>query len=128
RFLAANNAVAEGSDDTTEVFGEFALPLLAGQPAAESLELNGALRYVDYSSFGQEEAWKVGLVYQPIESVRLRLTKSRDIRAPTLFDFFAGRSAGIGGIYDVHTDTAAITVTEGGGNPALQPEEGDTLS
>lgn len=128
RFLAANNGIADGSYDTTEVFTEFAVPLLADQPLAENLEFNGALRYVDYSSFGQEEAWKVGLVYEATEALRFRLTKSRDIRSPTLFDLFAGRSAGIAGIFDVHTGVASITTTEGGGNPALNPEEGDTLT
>ncbi|MEX2124805.1 MAG: TonB-dependent receptor [Woeseia sp.] len=128
RFLAANNGVADGSYDTTELFTEFAVPLLADQAFADSLEFNGAFRYVDYSSFGQEEAWKVGLVYQATEDLRFRFTKSQDIRSPTLFDLFAGRSVGIAGIFDVHTGVASITTTEGGGNPTLQPEEGETLT
>ena len=128
RFLAANNGVARGSYDTTEVFTEFALPLLSDQSFADRLELNGAFRFVDYSSFGQEEAWKVGLVYAVNEQVRFRVTESRDIRAPTLFDLFAGRSAGIAGITDVHTGVSSITTTEGGGNPNVKPEEGDTFS
>jgi outer membrane receptor protein involved in Fe transport len=128
RFLAANNGVADGSYDTTEVFTEVAFPLLADQPYAERLELNGAFRLVDYSSFGQEEAWKVGLVYEVTDDLRFRFTQSRDIRSPTLFDLFAGRSAGIAGIFDAHTGISGIVTTEGGGNPALNPEEGETFT
>ncbi len=128
RFLAANNGTARGSYDTTELFTEIAIPLLSDQPFAERLELNGAFRFVDYSSFGEEEAWKVGLVYQLNDELRFRVTESRDIRAPTLFDLFAGRSAGIAGITDVHTGVSTITITEGGGNPNVQPEKGETFT
>ena len=128
RFLAANNATASGSYDTTEVFTEFAIPLLVDHPMASNLEFNSAFRFVDYSSFGQEDAWKVGLVYRVNEDLRFRITESRDIRSPTLYNLFAGRSAGIAGITDVQTGTTGITITEGGGNPNVQPEKGETFS
>ena len=84
---------------------------LSDQALADRLELNGAFRFVDYSSFGQEDAWKIGLVYAVNEELRFRVTESRDIRSPTLFDLFAGRSAGIAGITDVHTGVSSITTT-----------------
>jgi iron complex outermembrane recepter protein len=90
-FAVGNFGSADGSVDVNELFAEAVIPILAGKSMAEFFDINGAVRYVDHSTFGGETVWKVGLVYQPISDLQLRFTRSKDIRAPTMFNLFAGR-------------------------------------
>jgi len=66
------------------VFGEVALPLARDMPFAKSIDFNGAVRSTDDSTSGGVTTWKAGLVWQPVDGLRLRAAQSRDIRAPTL--------------------------------------------
>jgi iron complex outermembrane receptor protein len=88
--LFLNNTVAPqyGSNSVWEVGGETLVPLLKNLPAAENLEFNGAARYTRYSSSGPATTWKAGINYQPIHDLRLRVTASRDIRAPNLIELY----------------------------------------
>jgi outer membrane receptor protein involved in Fe transport len=59
----------------------------------------------------------------------VRATRSRDIRAPTLYDLYAGTLLSLSGAaLDPHTNTQVGFNTGGGGNPNLQPEHGDTVT
>ncbi len=85
----ANQPVADhsGSDlsgrfDVTEVFTELSLPLL------ESLTVDGAYRYSDYSTIGSTDTWKLGTLWQPIDSLSLRGTLSSAVRAPNIGELF----------------------------------------
>ncbi len=49
----------------------------------ESFDLNAAVRRTDYSTSGLVTTWKAGATWQPIDDLRFRVTRSRDIRAPT---------------------------------------------
>lgn len=128
RFVYTNVGVASGSYTVKEVYGEAALPLLKDVAFAKSLEVNGAVRYTDYSTSGSVETWKAGLIYAPVSSVRFRGTVSRDIRAPTLYDFFAGRSFNSTVFNDALTGVSSVTPTFGGGNLNLKPEIGKTYT
>jgi outer membrane receptor protein involved in Fe transport len=74
--------------------------------------------------------WKAGLSWAPVADIRFRATRSRDIRAPSLIELFAGPS--VLGITtpDPHTVPpvqsllSSVTI----GNPALTPEKGDTTT
>src|SRR3546814_2177484 len=88
--LNTNFGSAFGKLNVKEVFAEAQVPIFKGQPLAEELSLNGAFRLTDYSNSGSVKTWKVGAVYKPIEDVMFRVTRSRDIRAPSLFELFAG--------------------------------------
>lgn len=128
RFFLTNLGVASGSNNVKEAFVEAALPLLVDAPFARRLDINGAFRYTDYSTSGGVETWKIGGTWQPIDGLTFRITRSRDIRAPTLFDLFAGSQSNIQGAYDPHTDVSGSLPTTTGGNPDLKPEIGDTLT
>jgi len=78
-----------GSYDVFEIFGEVSVPLLADQPFAESLTLDAAIRYADYSHAGSATAWKIGSVWQINEDIRFRGTYSRAVRAPNLTEAFS---------------------------------------
>lgn len=69
---------ASGGRDLTAVFGEVLVPIL------ENLELSGALRYDDYSDFGDAVSPKLALRYQPLDQLTLRASWGEGFRAPTL--------------------------------------------
>jgi iron complex outermembrane receptor protein len=127
-FNQGNFGEANASDDVKEGFIETVVPLLKDTPFFHALDLNGAFRYTDYKNSGGVETWKVGLSWSPIADLRLRGTRSRDIRAPNLFELFAGPvNAFQPGLTDPFTKTTnIIAITRTQGNPALKPEKADT--
>ncbi len=80
---------SEVSQTVKEVAVEAVAPLLVDVPMVKALNLNGAVRYTSYDTTGEYTTWKVGLDWNINDSWRVRGTKSRDIRAPTLNDLFA---------------------------------------
>lgn len=122
RFGNTNQGVAAGSQDVRELFGEIVVPLLRGLPAVESAEFNGAVRLTDYSTSGRVETWKAGLSYAPGGGLRFRAAASRDIRAPTLYELFAGESLTAGTFNDVHTGRTVVLTQIRSGNLDLTPE------
>lgn len=118
-WLYGNYLVTRGSYDVVEGYVETVVPLWDG------LDFNGALRLTDYSTSGQVVTWKVGATWQIIEDLKLRATRSRDIRAPNLAELFAPGTA--------RTNTVNVPLPGGGqrpdqfleqttGNSALEPE------
>jgi len=109
-----------------EVFGEVLLPLLKDS-AVGDFELNGAVRRTDYSTSGEVTTWKVGGAYR-FGDLRLRATRSRDIRAPNLNDLFAPQSTFVNQFLDrsLPNSPQVQFVTLQGGNPNLTPEIADT--
>ncbi len=126
RFQLTNAARAQGSVDVAEAYVEVVAPLLADRPFAQLLEVTAAGRYTDYSSSGSVETWKLGLNYKPIDELRIRGTISRDIRAPSLFELFAGPSNSVITLADAHTGVTAIATTSVVSNNTLTPEQGLT--
>ncbi|WP_213978987.1 TonB-dependent receptor [Sphingomonas sp. dw_22] len=111
-----------------EFFGEVLVPLLKDSVVARSLEFNGAVRRTDYSTSGAVTTWKAGLNWEVIDGLRLRGTRSRDIRAPNLNDLFAPSSQFVNAYLD-RTQPGSPQVpniTLSGGNPNLTPEIADT--
>lgn len=127
-FERTNPQPSAGEYDVSEAFGEIDLPLLSGVTFAEALTLNGAVRYTDYSTSGGVTTWKAGVVWEPVSGYRLRATRSRDIRAPTLGELFQGSSQGTASIVDPARGGATGTALTGNiGNTNLLPEEADTI-
>lgn len=129
RYSAANYKPTNGAYNVTEGYVETVVPLAKDLSWAKSLEFNGAIRATGYSTSGYVTTYKLGLTYQPLDDVRFRLTRSRDIRAPNLEDLYAGGSAGqSNGTLDPFHNNATIPQypTPNLGNPDLQPEKADT--
>lgn len=72
-----------------EAFGEALVPILADQPFAKELSLEGAVRFSNYSSIGNTTAWKLGGQWAPSGDIRFRVTRSRSVRAPNLSELFS---------------------------------------
>ena len=126
RWFVGNPQPGGNGYNVKEVFAEVLVPLLKDS-AIGDLELNGAVRRTDYSTSGAVTTWKVGASYA-IGDLRLRATRSRDIRAPNLNDLFAPQSQFVNAFLDRSQPGSPqvpnITLT--GGNPNLTPENADT--
>jgi iron complex outermembrane receptor protein len=126
-FERTNPQPTGGSYDVKEAFAEAQVPLLADQPMVKSLSVNGAVRYTKNSTSGGVTSWKIGAVYEPIEGLTLRATRSRDIRAPTLGELYQGSSQGTATVIDPRNGGAATNALTGNvGNTGLTPELSDT--
>ncbi len=112
-----------------EGYVEFGAPLLANVPFFHSLALNGAARVTDYSTSGSVTTWKVGGVWEPVDFLRFRGTRSRDIRAPNFFEIYSPISSSFQLVTDPQRGNASfLTPVQIGGNTALQPEIANTLT
>lgn len=97
-------------------------------PLANKLVMNGAVRQTHYDTTGSANTWKVGLVWNPLDSVRLRGTLSRDFRAPNMDELFRPANSTPTILIDPTTNAQAFVTQHQGGNPNLRPESGRTLS
>jgi len=128
-YTAGNYKGTNGDYTVTEEYLETVVPLAKDVSWARSLDFNGAVRFTDYSTSGFVTTWKAGLTYDPIDDLRVRVTRSRDIRAPNLLELFAAGTAGQNpGFRDPFHNNAVIPTFQGHGvgNPDLKPEEADT--
>ncbi|ETI59071.1 TonB-denpendent receptor [Sphingobium sp. C100] len=114
-----------GSYNVKEAYLETVVPLGLGA------EFNGAVRATDYSTSGYVTTWKAGLTWQPIEDIRLRGTRSRDIRAPNLNELFQSGTSrtntfGTASAYGQYAGATFRELTTG--NRDLKPEKANTLT
>jgi iron complex outermembrane receptor protein len=63
-------------------------PLLSGRPGFELLELNGAVRFSDYSTSGSTTTFKGQVNWKPIRDLRLRASWAEGFRAPSIGELF----------------------------------------
>ncbi|PZO78586.1 MAG: TonB-dependent receptor [Sphingomonas hengshuiensis] len=112
-----------GSYDVKEAYLETVVPLGSG------VEFNGAVRATDYSTSGYVTTWKVGTTWQPIDDIRFRVTRSRDIRAPNLSELFQAGTSRTNTLTDPFTGRTGVTFRETTtGNINLDPEVADSTS
>ena len=116
------------SVNTKEAYGEIGLPIVKDQPLFKSFDLNGAVRRTDYSTSGAVTTWKAGGTWDLSDFLRLRLTRSRDIRSPNIAELFDPGSNGKGNVTNKLTGASGLVDSRTSGNPALQPEVASTLT
>ena len=78
----------KGGYNIDEAYVEINAPLFADRPFAELLELDGAVRFSDYSSSGSTTTFKGGVNWKPIRDLRFRASFSEGFRAPTIGELF----------------------------------------
>lgn len=133
-FYTLNGQALGGKIEVKEGYLETNIPILKDLPAVKSLELNGAGRRTHYSFSSAVSGdhsvsvttWKTGLAWEIIPEVRLRGTKSRDIRAPNLFELFGPTTSGGGGVIDRVSGAQINPQQLAGSNVGLVPEVADT--
>lgn len=127
-FFVGNFKPFSGDIDVTEAYVELGLPLMDSVEFG-TLDLNGAIRWTDYSNSGLVNTWKAGLIYSPIDTLRFRVTRSSDIRAPNINDLFSGGAVRATAVNDPFRGGESTQYSERGtGNPDLRPEEADTFT
>jgi outer membrane receptor protein involved in Fe transport len=115
-----------GGYDVWEAFGELNVPLWQSRSGEQRLGSSFAYRSSEYSSVGRVESWKAGLDFQLVRDLRLRATRSRDVREATFAERF-DNSPGGGSVLDPARNQAQSTITlTNAGNPDLRPEAADT--
>jgi len=145
---AQSREPTSGSYDLHELYAEVSAPLLAGRRFVESLDIDAAIRYSDYSTVGGEATAKFGVAYRPVSSLLVRGTYSQGFRAPSILELFQGtRNTNFQGVDPCNgggagrPGCAGVPTTYnqnqfGGGtfngvlsgNTALEPETADTFS
>ena len=144
-----------GETETSEAFVEFDFPVLRDLPVVDYLMFNVAARKTESTnrrlegnasiltqeSENSTESWKASMVWQPVDLMRVRVTRSADTRAPTAQELFQtnGGSLSTGGQNEVATyfrlNDPATTINEAldyletysdGGNSTLSPERSVT--
>ena len=134
-FTNGNGSLISGQIDVTEFYGELNVPLLADQPFARELGVDGAIRQTHYSrssdffpgSDVDVTTWKVGAVWAPVDAIRFRVSRSRDIRAPNVAELFGPVTTATGILTDTGNGGQQVIVEiVSGSNPNLAPEKADT--
>jgi outer membrane receptor protein involved in Fe transport len=133
-----------GETNVKEAFLELEMPFLRDLPGAQLLTLNVAGRRSEYENIGKAgtsgetgtqsfTTWKAAFVYDPVEWLRFRGSRSQDLRAASFRELYYSQSIPPGGIfgYVQNPVNPAGTPTFFGdpswqilsGNPQLKPEE-----
>ncbi|MCL2915680.1 TonB-dependent receptor [Shewanella corallii] len=116
----------QGEFDVNEAYVELAVPLLADLPGAQQVDLSAAMRFFDYSTFGSDSTWKLGLTWRVYDDLMFRGVASTAFRAPTVNELFSGESPSMDMITHPVAQEQAVTIR--GGNPNLTPEEADIMT
>ncbi|RYH06411.1 MAG: TonB-dependent receptor, partial [Alphaproteobacteria bacterium] len=131
----ANQKVVEG-------YVEAELPLLKDVAFARTASFNAAARHTKYKFDGvgsydqgahanefSVNSWKLGLVWEPFEWMRLRGTRSRDIRAPNFNELFQASASNFAQVLNRwNANTPQFPAGLAGGNPELGPEQAKTTT
>ena len=126
-FNYGNPKAFNGSFEVKEGYLETIVPLAKDVTLLKSLDFNGAVRVTDYSTSGSVTTWKVGATWEPFDGIRIRATRSRDIRAPNNSELFSVTStrgtlvnpfSGVNGQFTIISAASA----------ALKPEKADTTT
>ncbi len=123
----------------TEAAYEINMPLLKDMSVVKQLNFNGAVRYAEYDNDPNNSAvvarkfdsttWKAGLTWDITDEVTVRWTRSKDFRAPSLYDLY--QPVALGGatnITDYLTGGTPPARQGTGGNPNLDPETAHTTT
>jgi len=125
-FQTFNPLPFGGNYNVKEVYAEVGVPILRDAPIAKSLVVNGAGRAAWYSNTGLAKSWKLGVIYEPSSDIRIRATRSHDIRGPNILELFNPRSTNASNILYKGVVTGYTGFSTG--NVNLRPEESDTFT
>ncbi|MDE3273759.1 TonB-dependent receptor domain-containing protein [Pseudoalteromonas sp. G4] len=92
--IGSGNAVqpTSGGYKVDEAYFEAIIPVIADMPLVQSLDIEAAMRYFDYDTFGSDSTYKLGISWRMIDQVMLRTVVSSAFRAPNVGELFGGQS------------------------------------
>jgi len=137
-----------GSYQVNEAYVEFSLPLLSDMRWAQQLKADVALRYSDYSTFGSDTTYKLGLTWRVNDTLMLRGVRSTAFRTPTIGELFGGTNTEnlitidpcqnatgtilancqAAGVPSDFVQDGSTIKTGVGGNPNVMPETANTFT
>lgn len=132
-----------GKVGVTEGFVELNTPLVKNKPGVKRLEFNSALRESRYRNEGLEgttgdtrthsfTTWKVSGIYDPLDWLRVRATRSRDMRAANFRELYYGQKIHAGGAFGFCGPAGSFQADPCDwsleGNVDLKPEQADTTT
>lgn len=97
---------ARGGFNVDEVYGELRVPILANTPFFQKLELDGAVRHSNYSTFGSNTTFTASGLWKPGADLLLRGGYAESLRAPSIGELYAGLSRTDATINDPCTSAA----------------------
>jgi iron complex outermembrane recepter protein len=121
----------DGDRNIRYAFAETSLPLVSHSQRVglNYIDLTVSARSERYSDFGEKTVPKVGLVYAPTDSIKLRSTWGRAFRAPNLNDLDSTQQLLVFDLPNPASPSGTSPVlVQNGGNPSLKPETADSLS
>ncbi|MGB5832378.1 MAG: TonB-dependent receptor [Thiohalocapsa sp.] len=117
QVLSVGGTDSGGSRDVTAFYAEFTIPAL------ETLEVNLAGRYDQYSDFGGTFNPKLGLRWTPLPTLLLRGSAGTGFKAPSLPELYSGSIVGFDGVFDPVRGEIVEVDTGTAGNPDLDAEK-----
>jgi len=97
-FFADGGAV--GSVDINELFAEVEVPIFAGTPGFQELNLNLSSRLTDHEIYGENWTWSGKLGWRPTDALLLRATYGTTFRAPNLRELYLQSQTGFPSVFD----------------------------
>ncbi|WP_454883001.1 TonB-dependent receptor domain-containing protein [Sphingomonas oryzagri] len=95
---------------------------------AHRLLLTGALRYENYPSVAHVFTPKLGLVYEPVDDLTVKMSWGRSFKAPTLYQQFSAIRSGLLPATVAGGSPGSTVVELVGGNRSLKPERARSWS
>jgi len=129
-IMFSSERTFSGETTVKEAFTELNVPLVKNAPLVQNLSTDLAARWANYSGAGDVWAWKVGADWAFNDTLRLRATRSRDVRAASLEERFDTTRGGVTvnnpWVLTNGQPTTQSGASYSGGNPNLKPEQADT--
>ena len=88
-YRGSTGGVIIGGFEANEVYAEVLVPVLADKPFFEELNLEGAIRFSDFSNAEIGNTDKIGFSWQVDDNIRFRGTRQTVIRSPNIGEFAA---------------------------------------
>ena len=125
-FFSDGGAV--GDVDLTELFAEVEVPIFAGTPGFQELNINLSSRLTDHEIYGENWTWSGKLGWRPTESLLIRGTFGTAFRAPNLRELYLQDQTGFLTLFDpCFVPEAAIDPITGIYNPAADTRDAIVL-
>jgi len=120
---SAQQDPTDGNYNVFSGYAEFSVPV------SDELAMEAAVRYDNYSTFGNATTWKLGATYTVSDALMIRSVAATGFRAPSVAELYSGNS----GSYDYLTDPwgnaldPQILVNRTGSDD-LKPEESESFT
>ena len=124
----ANAPDINGKTNVTEVAAETVIPLIKGMSWVDNWDFSGAARFTSYNLAGDVVTWKLGTTFSPVPDLKIRFSRSRDIRAPTASENFDTGTVNHAPVTDTKYGTTPVTEQVTRGNRSLKPEDASNMT